>query len=133
MSSFTNRARASQLVDFDGLQWGKCRCTDIDISFDWQGKLFGFVEIKTGDAPLTLGQKIHLTSLVDAIEAGGRKAVAIVASHNTPLSSDVMASDCTVRQVYTGGKWEKFTDSLETLSEYLDSIYVQQPAQRLVK
>lgn len=133
MSSFTNRARASQLVDFDGLQWGKCRCTDIDISFDWQGKLFGFVEIKTGDAPLTVGQKIHLTSLVDAIEAGGRKAVAIVASHSTPLSSDVMASDCTVRQVYTGGKWKKFTDSLETLSEYLDSIYVQEPAQRLIK
>ena len=34
-TSFTNRGRASQLIDFQGLSWGLLSPTDIDLSLDW--------------------------------------------------------------------------------------------------
>lgn len=105
-SSFRNREYGAQLVDFKGLQFGKCKCTDIDLSCDWQGKTFVFVEIKYGTAPLTLGQRIHLESLVDAINAGGRTAWAIVARHETPKGQDIHAAETVVDAVYSG-HWSK--------------------------
>ena len=120
-----NRARAAQLMAFDGMQYGKCRPTDIDLSMDWQGKYFVFTELKGVGVPLTLGQKIHLTGLVDAIEAGGRQAVAILAHHDTPkCEHDVHVAESMVHSIYTGGSWEKiFNKKLDTLLHELHNAY----------
>ena len=73
-TSFTNRARAEQLIDFRGLQFGKCSPTDIDMSMDWQGKTFVFVEIKGAGKPITAGQKYHLEGLCKGLTRGGKTA-----------------------------------------------------------
>lgn len=106
MSSFRNREYGSQLLDFKGMQFGKCKATDIDMSCDWQGRTFVFVEVKYGHAPLTLGQRIHLESLVNAITAGGKTAWAIVARHETPKGRDIMAAECVVDRTYGGHHWD---------------------------
>lgn len=101
-----NRERAKQLLAFDGMQYGKCRPTDIDVSIDFQGKTFVFVELKGAGAPLTLGQKIHLQGLVHAIRAGGRMAWAILAHHDTPdCEHDVHVGEAKVFSVYDGNSW----------------------------
>ena len=120
-----NRDKAKQLLAFDGMQYGLCRPTDIDISMDFQQKCFVFVELKTLGAPLTTGQKIHLQGLVDAIVAGGRKAYAILAHHSTPVADDdVHCAEAEVHSVYTGGQggWDKIFP-LTSLNDYVRMIH----------
>ena len=118
-----NRKRAAQLLAFDNMQYGKCRPTDIDVSMDFQGKCFIFTELKGGTAPLTLGQRIHLTGLVDAIEAGGREAYAILAHHNTPdTAHDVHVAESIVHSVYSGGSWERMNVEV-TLDKVISDIH----------
>ena len=102
---FHTRARAEQLIDFKGLQWGKIRPTDIDLSLDWGGQTFVFVELKGLGKGLTLGQKIHLECLVKAIKAGGKEAYAILAQHSTQAKEDIVASESTTIKVYDGNVW----------------------------
>ena len=117
-----NRPKAQQILAFDGLQWGKCRCTDIDMSLDWQSRTFVFVEVKTEGSPLTRGQQYHLQGLVNAIKAGGKEAYAIVATHQTKLSEDVHVAQCRTHSVYNGDKWE-LIDTNERLSATIDGLY----------
>ena len=118
-----NRNRAAQLLAFDDMQYGKCRPTDIDLSIDFQGKYFVFTELKGRGVPLTLGQKIHLTGLVDAIEAGGREAIAILAHHDTPsCDDDVHVAESIVHSVYQGGRWERIMLKV-TLDKFIESLH----------
>lgn len=119
-----NRAKARQLLAFDGLKFGLCRPTDIDLSMDWQCKTFVFVEIKSEGTPLTVGQRIHLSGLCDAIRAGGREAYAIVARHATPVGQDVLCSGCRTSAVYQENKWVE-VDTNERLSVTLDILYIE--------
>ena len=121
MSSFKNRARAAQLIDFQGLAWGRLRPTDIDLSIDWGGKTFVFVEVKGINQGLTVGQRIHLEGLVKAIRAGGRTAWAVVAKHSTRANEDVIAADCLSTSIFDGNNWNT-VDTNERLSCTLNSL-----------
>ena len=122
MSSFKNRARAAQLIDFQGLAWGKLRPTDIDLSLDWGGKTFVFVEVKGINQALTIGQRIHLEGLVNAIKAGGKTAWAIVAKHSTRATEDIMAADCIVYSMYDGNSWDDMYTN-PTLSDTMNELH----------
>jgi hypothetical protein len=124
-----NRDKAAQLLAFDGLQWGRCRCTDIDLSLDWQGNTFVFVEIKTEGTPLTVGQRIHLEGIVKAIKAGGKEAYAIVACHQTKLAHDVHVAQCRTDKIYNGKDWIK-VDTNERLSVTVDGLYQEHLAEQ---
>ena len=125
VSSFRNREHAQQLIDFHGIKHGKCSATDIDMSLDWQGKVFVFVEYKWGNGTLSPGQRYHLENLVNAINAGGKKAIAILATHDTPKGSDVDAGAGMVAKVYTGRKegWNRDPAGV-TVKTYLDGMYI---------
>jgi hypothetical protein len=122
-----NRARASQLLAFDGMQYGRCRPTDIDVAMDWQGKFFVFVELKSKGKGLSVGQRLHLTALVDAIVAGGRQAVAILAEHDTPdTETDVHVAQSTVVKMYDGVQWvDEGEIKLDTLLHVLHNEYIR--------
>ena len=119
-----NRERASQLLAFDGLEWGKCKCTDIDVSLDFQGKTFVFVEMKGKGAQLTLGQKLHLQALVKGLRAGGRTAFAVIGHHDTPSTDDdVHVAEAKVWSVYAGGRgWYK-PEAGTTVKQFIDIIH----------
>ena len=117
-----NRVKAAQLLAFDGLTYGKCKCTDIDLSMDWQGKTFVFCEVKTEGVHLTRGQQYHLEGLVKGLRKGGKEAYAIVAKHQTPAKQDVHVAQCRTHSVYNGNNWE-IVDTNERLSVTLDELY----------
>lgn len=123
-----NRDRAKQLLAFDDLCFGKnknLRPTDIDLSMDWQGRSFVFVELKGGTAPLTMGQKLHLQGLVNGLRAGSKGAVAILANHDTPdTAHDVKCAEARVTQFYDGkaGRWEKPEKPIK-LKAFLDQLH----------
>ena len=119
----TNRNRAKQLLSFDDMQYGRCRPTDIDLSMDFQGKAFVFGELKMNRVPLTLGQKLHLQALVNAILAGGKKAVAVLAWHDThDTDGDVHVAQAHVAEVYRGARWEMVREEI-TLDNFINSFY----------
>ena len=122
MSSFHNRARAAQLIDFEGLRWGLCTATDIDISLDWQGRTFIFTELKGQGKMLTKGQQYHLEGVVKAIRKGGLTAYAILAHHATRASEDIIAAKCIVHSVYDGNSWEPIEEN-KTLAKVIDGLY----------
>ena len=122
VSSFTNRERAQQLIDFKGLQFGKCSPTDIDMSMDWQGRTFIFVEVKGLGKPITLGQKYHLEGLCKGLTRGGKTAYGIVVHHETRADEDITAHECMVDIVYNGYGWEKGEQN-QTLGGLLEELY----------
>ena len=117
----TNRKRAKQLLAFDELKWGKCSCTDIDISLDFQGKCFVFGEIKGYGVALTAGQKYHLQGLVKAIKKGGLSAFAFLAHHTqSDTELDVPVASCKVVSVYNGTHWEEYQG---TVNQFITEVH----------
>ena len=124
-----NRDRAKQILAFDGMQYEKCRPTDIDFSLDFQGNVFIMGELKGQGAPLTLGQKIHLEGLVKAIRKGGKDAYAILAHHDTPNTShDVRVSEATVFSVYDGVTWDRKTVTVDQFIKKVHNEYLEERA-----
>ena len=123
-SSFRNRENAAQLIDFAGLKFGLCSPTDIDMSIDWRGLTFVFVEIKRKGMQLTIGQRLHLEGVVKAINAGGKHAVALFAHHqDIPVGEDVFAADCIVHSAYGSDEcWVRIEDT--NVKDYMKKIYV---------
>ena len=124
MTTIRNPARMAQLLDFGGLKFGKCSPTDIDMSMDWQGKTFVFVEVKMKGAGLTRGQSIHLKYLVNAIVASGREAYAIYCTHDVlDTKEPVILAQAKVQLLYKGGpKWHTEWHG-STLDKVLGELY----------
>jgi hypothetical protein len=84
-----------------------------------------FAELKGVGVQLTLGQRIHLTGLVDAITAGGKQAVAILAHHDTQdCEHDVHCAESIVHSVYYGGggNWERIFGEI-TLDKFITDLH----------
>ena len=116
-----NKQLMRQIIDFNGMLYGKCRPTDIDLSMDFNKECFIFTELKYRGTALTIGQRIHLMGLVDAIEAGGRQAYAIVAWHTTASDEDIQAGESMVKNVYTEGAWHRQEEV--TLDMYIQAVH----------
>ena len=121
-----SRDRAAQLLAFDGMQYGRCRPTDIDMSIDFNGDLFVFCELKVGAKGLTTGQRIHLEGLVNAIIAGGKQAVAILAHHQDwATDTDVHVAEAVVHSMYDGEQWvEEGEIKVDTMIHLLYTHYL---------
>ncbi len=123
MSGIRNREHMGQLVDFSGMTYGDrgIRPTDIDLSMDFGGALFVFVELKRAGYPLTAGQKYHLQYLCKAINASGKVAVAILAHHETPEGADILAGEAKVSKVLIENEWTTATEHV-TLHKYIEAL-----------
>jgi len=124
-STIRNQKLVGQVVDFKGVKFGLCSATDIDMSIDWQGKTFVFTELKYGEVPLPVGQRLHLESLVNAIEAGGKRAYALIARHNTPEGQPIVAAEAQVSAVCDRDGWKYISvdKSRQTVIDYLSSLH----------
>lgn len=102
-----------QLISYEGLTFNgrsghqNVTPTDIDgvVQLDNEN-CFIFFELKySGGVPD--GQKTALTRLADAIQAGGKNCIVIVAVHGTAYPEKVIAKEATVTDFYLCGKWHK--------------------------
>lgn len=101
-----NPARASQLVSFSGILYGKITPTDIDGLIDFGGNSFAILEFKFADAPLPFGQRLAIENLVYRLQNGGASAIGIVCEHQTPVHQAIIASDTIVRSYLYLGEWQ---------------------------
>lgn len=123
---------AKQLISFEGLVFrgrnGKNNVTPTDIDGCVQldaENCFIFFELKhSGGMPT--GQKDALAKLCDAVAAGGKNAVVIMAIHNVPVPEKILAKNAIVDEVYWNSKWHSIRHKQEKLGDvaknYIDYI-----------
>ena len=127
-----NKARYEQNLIFKGTESkGNMHLSDIDGCMDIQGKYFITVEVKTGSTKLPLGQKITLTTMTDALQRGGyKKAIIIVARHNTDVREDIHLKDCYISEFYMDGKWKRVNFDI-SYNEFIGRFAYQNKIERL--
>lgn len=127
-----NPERAAQLRDFSGLRYGKITPTDVDGLLEFGDRLFVIMEFKCTGAPMDFGQKLCFERVVNALAQSRKKAVAIVAEHNTPIGQQIDCAKAIVREFYEGGTWipRRSNGGDVTVSEFINfyhQTYVQRP------
>lgn len=103
--SIHNRARAKQINDFTGLQFGKITPTDLDGIIDFQNQVWVIIELKQVGNTLPFGQRLAIERLIDIIASAGKVAVAVIATHDTTPDQDVIVADCPVIEYRYLGAW----------------------------
>ena len=101
-----NRARKRQILNFEGMRYGKITPSDIDGLLDWSGNRFAWFELKLGDAQVPYGQNLALQNLNNALEDGGRRSAVFVAQHGVfNCDEDVPVHLAYVRSIYSRHQW----------------------------
>lgn len=119
-----DRDAANQVRDFSGLRYGTITPTDLDAIVEFGNRAFILIELKRGQAPLMTGQGLLLERTVQRIRGGGAVAIAIVASHETPLEKDIDVAGAEVRMFFTLSAWEEPVASI-TVREMLDRFLIE--------
>ncbi len=99
-----NEQKFNQIHSFEGIGEGNHRPSDIDGFFDYEGRIFIFLEGKTNGATMKRGQEFGLTSLSRAIQ---KPNIVIQYEHETPEHQHVLVKNCKVTRFYFLGKWHE--------------------------
>ena len=110
-----NLDHARQLVLFKGMRWGTITPTDIDGFIDFRNRLFIFLEVKYGDEPVPMGQRIALERLCKNSVSDNRTACALIVRHNVK-GADIEVAKMPGSEIYYKGEWKgiKNPDSYTT-------------------
>lgn len=118
---FKYRARAKQLIDFSGLQYGKLMPTDIDGVFEYDDKAVILMEYKYDNAEMSIGQKIAFIRICDDIQKSGKHSTLLFCRHYVEnADDDIDAAKATVSDLYYAGKWYKNVN--KTVKQTIDDI-----------
>ena len=120
-----NRDRAKQIRDFSGLIYGTITPTDLDGFIDFGNNAFIFFELKLKGTPLLTGQRLALERLVNSTIASGKKALAIVAEHDTTPEIDIDVANCIVSETKEYGEWKISTNphTVKYVIDYFLKVY----------
>ena len=114
-----NRGRASQIIDFTGITYGKISPTDIDGLIEYHDKAVILFEMKYENAVMPWGQQTALERICDDIRHAGKESVVFICSHSVwNYHEDVKAAETIVKAVYWHGKWRGITEG-KTLNEWV--------------
>jgi hypothetical protein len=99
-----NRALAMRVRDYTGLRFGKITPTDIDGFMEFGGRLFVFIEGKSGSANMPYGQQLALERLTDAVhKPPERYAICLISKHND--EGDIDAANSRLTRYRWNGRW----------------------------
>lgn len=115
-----NKEHAQTLRDYSGMAWGRITPTDIDGFVEFGDRVFVIVESKYGSAPLSVGQRLALERLSDAVSRS-RHCLLVVCSHNSPSDEEIPMHECIVTQYRSGGIW-RIPRSQTTLKAIVDKF-----------
>lgn len=101
-----DRDQATQIVSFDGMQWGRIYPTNIDGFLEFGDKIFIFIEMKYGESELGTGQRLAFERLVDIV-GKTKSAILIIGTHDCPPGKDVDMANCLVTKYRSRKKWFK--------------------------
>lgn len=122
-----NRERAQQIINYRDLRYpgrtyaGVITPTDFDGVLDFGGELFIYLEFKLKGAPFPHGQRLAMTNQCKAVTDSKRRAYALVCEHDTEPHEDIMAGDCSVRELWIDGEWREPTRPI-TCKEAVDIL-----------
>jgi len=115
-----NQEHARTLRDYSGMAWGRITPTDIDGFVEFGDRIFVLIESKYGNAPLSVGQRLALERLADAI-GRTRHCLLVVCTHSTQTNEEIPMHTCIVTQYRSGGIW-RTPKSQTTLKEIVDQF-----------
>jgi len=111
---------ARQLIVFSGLMPTNC-FTDIDgFTLYNNGDAYIIFEIKCSGVLPRVAQINALETLCRDLNQA-RPAILILAEHGFPTSEDVIAKDCTVKQMFMGKTWKYPTETV-SLKNVIDAF-----------
>jgi hypothetical protein len=84
-----NAEYLKQAIDPTGMTWGNISGCDIDYFYDFNDKVFIFIELKYKDAEMKTGQRLALERLCDACQRSGRETILLLARHDSHLSEEI--------------------------------------------
>lgn len=117
------QARAAQLRDYSGLQWGKVSPGDIDCCIELNGQAFAIVELKLSGAGVPQGQRLLIARLVDTLAAGGAAAVGLIAEHDTrDCTMEIPAGSARVVEMRFNHGWH-CCQSRRTVREVMERFF----------
>lgn len=132
-SHIRNQAIIDQARDFSGLEFGTIRPTDLDGFIDFNGRAFVLIEAKHRDTALPQGQRIAFENFCAMADDSGRKAIALVASHDEPGDRRISLASCPVVEYHTRGRWgipQRYIDVRRAIDGWLRRIGIDRyPAQ----
>lgn len=102
----TYPARAKQIRDFRGLEFGTITPTDIDGVIDYHHRGWFIMDLKLIGAPMLDGQRKALERMTDDLYMAGRLALCVIAEHNTPNPEEpIDAANALVTQYRYLRRW----------------------------
>lgn len=116
-----NEARAKQIRDFSGLNFGTITPTDVDGLLDFGNKLFVLIEAKKEGVELPGGQRLALERMCDAIHDSGKMSALLIVTHDTPADQPIDFAGCPVTECKLNGEWKtiKHSTTCRKAIEYL--------------
>lgn len=101
-----NHRRIKQVIDFDGLRWGRWSPTDVDGLMELRDlNAYVLFEFKHRDAEVPEGQREALREMADDFEKAGKRCLLLICEHDVEdCDEDVRAADAMVREYYFG-RW----------------------------
>jgi len=117
-----NQEAFKQAIDPTGMLWGKISGCDIDYFYDFQDKVFVFIELKYGNAEMKRGQRMALERLCDACQNAGKETILIIARHNEPIQNLIPLESVSVAEYRYKGVWnipKKPMTVRESMDEFL--------------
>ena len=112
-----NKERFLQIVNYDGLKFGKKQGSDVDFCMDIEGKSFIFCEIKYGMSNVNTGQSLLFTNLVHSLRPEVNVHYMIVRHLVKDPKKEVFLKDCIVDSWYDRNecKWIDVLRKKETV------------------
>ena len=96
-----NRARAKQLISFQGLSRNGAGFTDIDGICEYKNKAYVMFEVKYADKTLQKGQKLLMQRFVADMYRAGKKSLAMLLRHQVhECGKDVYACELYVDKLF---------------------------------
>ena len=114
-----------QLIDFKGCSVGEGMYpTDIDGLIEYKDSEYILFEVKYGNAPVPIGQRLAIQRMIDDFTKVGKQAVAFVCEHTVrDTNKPVVMAWCKVREIYYGKEKQwRAPDREITVREAVDSF-----------
>lgn len=136
-SKITNPRRASQLIDFAGLEIDgipNLYPTDIDALIEYKDRGYIYFEIKHGGAEVPKGQRLALQRMVDDASKIQKEAIVFVCEHDVhDASQSVIAAQCKVRELYYSGEQKWRSPEVELTAKEAMDIFLERTKLRREK
>lgn len=117
-------SRATQLIDYSGIRYGNATPSNVDGVLELDNQLFVILEYKHESAqPMSLGQRLLIERMTDAISSAGKICVAIIGKHDAAIGQEIDAAKSRAVEIRWKGEWKNLDGQNFTVKNCVDRAY----------